>query len=136
MTSSRPINYEKYLHSAKWHNISAAMKKYANFTCQRCKKVFHPGELDVHHLNYDRLGNERPSDLQVLCHAECHPIADALRAERVNSHRKQRNSDAASHTFLSKKYGDNYAAFADDGMYDEFERWSAKKHFGETGEEW
>lgn len=136
MTSSRPVGYEKYLRSAKWRNIAAAMKKYTNFTCQRCKKALRPGELDVHHLNYDRLGSERPSDLQVLCRAECHPVADALREERVSNRREQRKSDTACHTFLSKKYGDNYASFADEGMYDEFDRWRAKKHYGETGEEW
>lgn len=112
------------------------MKKYANFTCNRCKTKFHPGALDVHHLTYDRLGNERPSDLQVLCRAKCHPIADAERVEQVTVRREQRQSDAACHTFLSKKYGDNYAAFADDGMHEDFERWRAKKHYGETGEDW
>ncbi|HXE67478.1 MAG TPA: HNH endonuclease [Rhodanobacteraceae bacterium] len=110
------------------------MKKYANFTCQRCKRKFHPSELDVHHLNYERLGHERPSDLQVLCSNKCHPMADALRSERVAIRREQRQSTTACDTYLSKKYGDNYAAFADEGMYEEFERWRAKKHYGETGE--
>ena len=112
------------------------MKKYANFTCQRCRTKFDPGELDVHDLNYDRLGNERPSDLQVLCRAKCHPIADARRVERVTIRREQRQSESAGHTFLSKKYGDNYASFADDGMYEEFERWRAKKQYGDTGDGW
>jgi 5-methylcytosine-specific restriction endonuclease McrA len=136
MAPSRPVDYEKYLRSAKWRNISAAMKKYVNFTCQSCKVKFHPGELDVHHRTYDRLGNERPSDLQVLCRSNCHPIADARRVEKVAVRREQRQYDAASHTFLSKKYGDNYASFADEGMYEEFERWRAKKHYAETGEDW
>ena len=136
MTPPRSVDYEKYLRSAKWRNIAAAMKKFANFTCQRCRTNFHPGELDVHHLNYDRLGNERPSDLQVLCRANCHPIADATRVEGTLIRREQRQSDAAAHTFLSKKYGDNYASFADDSMHEEFEHWRAKKHYGETGEDW
>lgn len=136
MTSARPIEYKKYLRSAKWRNISAAMKKYANFTCQRCKARLHPSALDVHHLTYERLGNERPSDLQVLCHAKCHPVADAQRVERVTARREQRQYDSASHTFLSKKLGDNYASFADEGMHEDFERWRARKHYAETGEDW
>lgn len=112
------------------------MKKYAKFTCQRCKEKLPPGALDVHHLTYERLGNERPSDLQVLCRSKCHPIADAQRAERTSEWRERRQSDAACETFLSKKYGQNYASFADEGMYEEFERWRAKKHYGETGEDW
>lgn len=136
MTTSQPVDYKKYIKSAKWRNISDVMKKYANFTCQRCKKTFHPSELDVHHRNYDRLGRELPSDLEVLCRANCHPIADAERVEKVCIHRESRRLDAASDTFLSKKYGDNYSAYADEGMYEEFERWRAKMHYGETGEEW
>ena len=134
MKSSRQIDYDKYLRSAKWRNISTAMKRYVDFTCQRCKTKFHPSELDVHHLNYDRLGRERPSDLQVLCRAKCHPIADAQRSEQVIVRREQRQYDAARDTFLFKKYGD--ASFADEGMYEEFERWIAKKHNVETGDGW
>jgi len=115
--------------------MSAAMKKLVDFTCARCKEKFPPGALDVHHLSYDRLGNERPSDLQVLCRAKCHPVADAIRTEQTMARRAVRQNDAATQTFMSKKYGDNYASFADDGMYEEFDRWRARKHFGETGEE-
>ena len=81
------LRYDQYIKSAKWRNISAKMKKYANYVCSRCGKKFHPGELDVHHLNYERLGNERPSDLQVLCRATCHPIAGVARAEKVQARR-------------------------------------------------
>lgn len=134
MTSQRPANYDKYIASSKWRNIASAMKKHGNFTCQRCKNKFHPGELDVHHRNYDSFGNERMSDLEVLCHAKCHPIADAQRVEQVIVRRERRQNDAATHTFLSKKYGDNYASFAHEGMYEEFEDWLAKKRYGEFGE--
>ncbi|MDP1615522.1 MAG: hypothetical protein Q8L68_06970 [Methylococcales bacterium] len=136
MANSQSVDYKTYIKSGKWRNISTVMKKYANFTCQRCKKIFHPSELDVHHRNYDRLGRELPSDLEVLCRRNCHPIADAVRVAVVSEHRESRRLEAASDTFLSKKYGDNYVAFANKGMYDEFERWRAKKQYGETGEDW
>ena len=111
------------------------MKKYANYTCQGCKTKFHSGQLNVHHRNYDSFGNERMSDLQVLCRS-CHSAADAHRVEQVAVRGEQRQSDAACHSFLSKKYGDNYSSFANDGMYEEVDRWRAKKHYGETGEDW
>ena len=132
----RSVVYEQYIKSAKWRNISAAMKKFANFTCQRCRNKFHPSELEVHHLNYDRLGNERPSDLQVLCRATCHPIADTKRAEAVQVRREERRYESALDTYLSKKYGDNYAAYADEGMYEEANRWLSRKRYGESGEDW
>lgn len=124
------------MRSTKWRNISAAMKKHVNYICQGCKTRLHSGQLEVHHLNYDSFGNERMSDLRVLCRDKCHPIADSIRAEQVAIRREQRQTDAACHTFLSSKYGDNYESFANDGMYEEFDRWRARKHYGETGEGW
>src|SRR5690348_16116797 len=106
---SRSVEYEEYIKSAKWRTISATMKKFANFVCQHCGKTFHPSELDVHHVNYERLGNERPSDLQILCRATCHPIADAKRVEVVHIRREERQYESAVDTYLSKKYGNNYA---------------------------
>jgi hypothetical protein len=136
MTALRSVNYDEYIKSAQWRTISAAMKKYRNFVCQGCEKKFHPSELDVHHENYDRLGNERPSDLKVLCRAKCHPIADATRVQVAQTRREERRYEAGKDTFLSKKHGDNYPAVADEGMHEEFDRWAAKKRYGETGEEW
>lgn len=126
--------YEQYIKSAKWRNISAAMKKFAGFTCKRCGGKFHPSQLDVHHLNYDRLGNERPSDLEVLCRARCHPVADAKRIEAVNLRREERQHNATTDTYLSKKYGENCAMFADDGMYEEACEWLAEKRLRGSGE--
>jgi hypothetical protein len=89
--------------------------------------------LDVHHRNYERLGHESPHDLQVLCRGTCHPIADSHRIEQVNIRRINRQTDAARDTFLSKKYGDNFASFADASMHEEFERWRSRKNYEETG---
>ncbi len=48
------------------------------YTCARCGRIKSAANLQVHHLTYERLGNELPSDLQVLCHA-CHWEADKER---------------------------------------------------------
>ena len=134
--AGRSAIYEQYIKSAKWRRISTAMKKFAGFTCQGCGAKLHPTELDVHHITYDRLGNERPSDLRVLCRAKCHPVADAKRTVATQIRREERQYQSATDTYLSKKYGDNYAAFADDGMYEEAETWLSRKRYGESGEEW
>ena len=136
MNNSQPPNYSKYLKSAKWRNISSDMKKCANYVCNRCGKKFHSGELDVHHLNYERLGKEHPSDLQVLCRTTCHPIADATRVENVATRREKRRYELGRDTYMSKKYGDNHAMFADEGMHEQYDRWLVKKGYGEFGEDW
>jgi 5-methylcytosine-specific restriction endonuclease McrA len=132
---TRSATYEQYIKSAKWRTISAAMKKLANYTCKRCGKKFHSSQLDAHHRNYDRLGSEHPSDLEVLC-KPCHAIADSQRTIttqiRREDRRHERQHDAAIDTFLTKKYGS--AGGYDQGMYDEAERWLARKRYGETGE--
>lgn len=61
-------SYRRYLQSAHWGERRAAALKYANHQCQRCGSSRY---LQVHHKTYERLGDERLSDLMVLCDA-CH----------------------------------------------------------------
>jgi 5-methylcytosine-specific restriction endonuclease McrA len=49
------------------------------YCCALCGQVY--GDLELHHLNYDRLGRELPEDVQALCW-ECHRHADRERARR------------------------------------------------------
>ena len=125
----KPPNYEKYIKSARWRNISEAMKKHANYTCARCK-VRTP-VLEVHHRKYDRLGKERMSDLEVLC-KPCHDIADRKRVEIREERGRQRRCNNALATYVAKKYGDQATDLP--GMDEEFERWLDRKHYGEFGE--
>jgi 5-methylcytosine-specific restriction endonuclease McrA len=62
------LNYQEYLRSEHWITISAGAKARAGHLCQMCNKG---GELHTHHRTYERLGNELPGDLIVLCKA-CH----------------------------------------------------------------
>jgi HNH endonuclease len=140
--ASAQVDYDEYIKSTMWRNISAKMKQLARYRCQRCGKTFHPSELEVHHRNYDRLGRENPGDLEVLCKAMCHSIADAERARLTQQRREARvvqgevrQFENARDTYLSKKYGDNWSAFADDAMHEEFEHWHAKKRYRESGED-
>jgi len=125
----KPPNYEKYIESVRWRNISDAMKKHANYTCARCNT--RTTVLEVHHKNYDRLGKERMSDLEVLC-IPCHNIADRKRVEKREERGKQRSYDKAFATYVATKYGDHVIGFPD--ADEEFERWLDRKHYGEFGE--
>jgi 5-methylcytosine-specific restriction endonuclease McrA len=65
----KTMPYEEYLLTKHWKDFKKARIIEANFECQRC----HRGDikLHVHHLTYERRGEELPSDVVVLCEA-CH----------------------------------------------------------------
>lgn len=75
--------YLDYLKTPHWRETRARKVKAAGYCCERC---FQPGRrtrrgtiagLNVHHLNYDRVGNERDDDLEVLC-GFCHQVEHGL----------------------------------------------------------
>ncbi len=65
--------YLKYLQSPWWKQRRQSRLRQAGWRCQECGVG---GLLQVHHLAYDRVWEERDSDLQVLCrpcHEKKHP---------------------------------------------------------------
>lgn len=60
-------NYWRYLRTRTWSVRAARAKRWG--ICQRCGTA--SASLDAHHLTYERLGRERPSDLVAICQ-ECH----------------------------------------------------------------
>ncbi len=68
----RKILYERYLKTEHWHERRALALEQAKHRCQDCGRG--PGEagpLEIHHLTYAHLFQERPEELRVLCRA-CH----------------------------------------------------------------
>lgn len=65
------INYQEYIKSAEWQAKSDAAKERCNYRCQLCSVSGLISTLHTHHNTYERLGNERDTDLVVLCH-DCH----------------------------------------------------------------
>ncbi len=65
----RALPYQEYLKTDHWQKMRKAALERADHRCQACyaKDV----QLDVHHRTYERLGEELPEDLFVLCHV-CH----------------------------------------------------------------
>jgi 5-methylcytosine-specific restriction endonuclease McrA len=69
-------SYAEYLQSPWWKLVRRFALQRARHRCQ------HPGcyattHLEVHHLSYANLGNERTCDVRVLC-ASCHQRAHGL----------------------------------------------------------
>lgn len=63
--------YKAYLKSAHWFNLRKSKIKWhgCKATCAVCGKE--SSMVQLHHVSYKHLGDERPSDLVVLC-PECH----------------------------------------------------------------
>jgi 5-methylcytosine-specific restriction endonuclease McrA len=62
------IDYREYLKTEHWRVTSLAAKKRASFRCQLCNGI---DRLNTHHRTYERLWQELPEDLIVLCE-DCH----------------------------------------------------------------
>jgi 5-methylcytosine-specific restriction endonuclease McrA len=73
----RRRDYLAYLESEAWETHRLAAIERAEGRCQLCSSS---DDLQVHHRTYERLFNEAPGDLTVLCGA-CHKRHhDAMRA--------------------------------------------------------
>jgi hypothetical protein len=80
------LDYQDFLETDYWRDLSRRMKERCNYTCQRCGLHRFPceGGLNVHHKTYAHRGSEYPDhvdDLEVLCE-DCHQEKhDPLAAE-------------------------------------------------------
>lgn len=59
--------YESYLLSEEWAEMREAVSYRCKGKCQCCGDT----GSELHHRSYERLGRERPADLEWLC-TECH----------------------------------------------------------------
>jgi len=65
------VNYHTYIKSLEWKERAGAAKEKAAWRCQLCNRHKDEITLHAHHRTYDRLGEELPEDITVLC-ADCH----------------------------------------------------------------
>jgi 5-methylcytosine-specific restriction endonuclease McrA len=61
--------YEEYLRTPEWRTRRKRKLDDADHRCQFCNR--HRRSLHVHHRTYENLGQERDSDLTVVC-PDCH----------------------------------------------------------------
>jgi len=59
---------QKYIQSDKWKILKEKRLKIANRSCEICKRK---NNLQLHHITYERLGDEIIEDLIILC-KKCH----------------------------------------------------------------
>lgn len=64
------VEYQKYLSSPEWREKRDEAINRANRICECCELF--PATIG-HHLTYDRIGNELPSDLVAVCF-HCHAL--------------------------------------------------------------
>lgn len=64
----RALAYADYLKTAHWRKTRNSALTRAGWKCGRCQSNV---GLQVHHLSYERVGEERDADLEVLCKS-CH----------------------------------------------------------------
>lgn len=75
--------YLKYLKSEKWANIRLDLFLCRGEKCELCERK---NKLQIHHLTYDRIFNEEPEDLVILCsrcHRNQHPVEQIKKRIKV-----------------------------------------------------
>lgn len=60
--------YQDYLNSEMWQEKKKWILECFGKRCQKCGAT---KALNVHHINYDSVGNENMHDVTVLCY-DCH----------------------------------------------------------------
>jgi len=63
-------DYRDYLRSTWWKNRRFQALNDVGRQCQLCNSEV---DLQVHHLSYENLGNEKPKDLLISCEV-CHKL--------------------------------------------------------------
>jgi hypothetical protein len=71
--------YDNYLQSPQWRGLRQRVIERAKSVYERCLKN---RITEVHHLTYDRLGNERIEDLLGVCRT-CHEELHEIEAEGI-----------------------------------------------------
>lgn len=69
----RKQSYKDYLQSPEWREKATAAKEKAGWKCQICNRDGNYSTLNAHHRTYERVRNELPEDLIVLC-GGCHEV--------------------------------------------------------------
>lgn len=65
--TQRQIEYQIYLQTDHWKNTRYKILEERGCKCEKCGEYGN----EIHHLTYENLWRENPSDLQVLCD-DCH----------------------------------------------------------------
>ncbi len=75
------VAYDEYLQTPHWKYVRGRTICAAAGQCSRCQNY---DALQVHHLSYKHLGDEKPEDLQALC-KDCHLLAHSNRPQSLRT---------------------------------------------------
>ena len=103
--ASHSQQYREVLKSKRWKEFSRYAVHQAQNECQRCGMPKKP--LHTHHLHYETLGNEKLTDVEVVCR-DCHPEADEERAKASAIRADDRQFHNGYETYMRKKYGEGF----------------------------
>lgn len=83
------IRHRKYLSSSIWKDIRIRLFKVRGKRCENCRSL---KSIQVHHLNYARVGgDEKMSDLKILCR-KCHKKVHNLISAKPKKIKRKRSS--------------------------------------------
>lgn len=84
--------YLNYIKSNVWYEKRLDIAKKRNYICEMCNKSS-VKNFQIHHLTYERLGNELDSDLMFLC-TECHSKIHNKSLFKIKKPRKKKKAKA------------------------------------------
>ena len=120
--------YEAHINSSKWKNTCAAVRRLHGNRCQKCGHG--SARLEVHHINYERLGDERLSDLMLLC-PDCHAAEDKKREkaskEKSAAALRAAHRDARYRGYMKARFGEYWEDHETEDIADEFDEWLRQK---------
>jgi len=70
-TGEKVVGYKNYLKTKHWKYKRISIYRKYDRRCTKCGEAFQLIDSNVHHLTYERVGNELDEDLVLLC-KECH----------------------------------------------------------------
>ena len=94
--------YHAYLKSDKWAQMKLDLIEIRGQKCERCgaKRTFK--YLHLHHLTYERIFHEEPSDLELLC-SGCHVAEHGIEKPKKKPQIKRKKKLSKSDKFINKK---------------------------------
>ena len=95
---SYKAKFLKYLKSDEWATMKIELVVARGAKCERCERKERVRKLRLHHINYDRVFNEEPEDLELLCKG-CFNVE---RGRRARPEDKKNISDLALQKLIAK----------------------------------
>ena len=112
MSDHRTPEYHKAISGQRWRELKERVIVLRGKSCEGCGTK--RGRLDLHHDTYDRLGQELPTDVRLLCR-DCHRAEDILREERGEVRKAEalrnqavRRYESRIDGFMRSRYGSDW----------------------------